>query len=99
MTLGVPETNGTHGLPSLIMVGPPLRSTGCILGQFPSERHIFGPNLDVQPGSGGGNLLSLGGEQSHQIAPKDPNVNRLEDSLLLWKSIVSNRLLCNVNTV
>jgi len=26
-------------------------------------------------------------------------VNRLEDSLLLWKSIVSNKLLCNVNII
>ena len=33
------------------------------------------------------------------IVPKDPHVNRLEDSLLLWKSIVSNKLLSNVNIV
>lgn len=99
MMLGVPETNGTHGLPSLTMVGPALRSTGRLLGQFPSEcDHTFGPNLDARPGSGGGKLLSLGGEQSHQIAPKDSNVNRVEDSLLLWKPIVSSKLLYNVNT-
>ena len=33
------------------------------------------------------------------IGLKDPHVNRLEDSLLLWKSIVSNKLLCNVNII
>ena len=26
-------------------------------------------------------------------------MNRLEDSLLLWESIVSNKLLCNVDIV
>ena len=99
MMLGALETNGKHGLPSLMMVGPLLRSAECVLSQFPSEcDHIFGPNLDVRPGSGGGKLLLLR-EESHQIAPKDPHVNRLEDSLLLWKSIVSNKLLCNVNIV
>ena len=99
MMLGVLETNRKHGLPSLMVVGPPLRSAECVLSQFPSEcDHIFGPNLDVRPGSGGGKLLVLG-EESHQIALKDPHVNRLEDSLLLWKSIVSNKLLCNVNIV
>lgn len=30
---------------------------------------------------------------------QDPRVNRLEDSLLLWKSVVSNKLLSNVNVV
>jgi hypothetical protein len=33
------------------------------------------------------------------ISPKDPHVNRLEDSLLLWKSIVSNKLLSDVNII
>ena len=35
----------------------------------------------------------------HSMGRKDPHVNRLEDSLLLWKSIVSNKLLCNVNII
>jgi hypothetical protein len=30
---------------------------------------------------------------------QDPTVNRLEDSILLWKSVVSNKLLANVNIV
>lgn len=30
---------------------------------------------------------------------QDPRVNRLEDSLLLWTSVVSNKLLANVNIV
>ncbi|KAF8899303.1 guanine nucleotide binding protein, alpha subunit [Infundibulicybe gibba] len=30
---------------------------------------------------------------------QDPKVNRLEDSLLLWKAVVSNKLLANVNIV
>ena len=33
------------------------------------------------------------------INPKDPHVNRLEDSILLWKSIVSNKLLSDVNII
>lgn len=33
------------------------------------------------------------------IGSKDPHVNRLEDSLLLWKTIVSNKLLCNVSII
>jgi len=34
-----------------------------------------------------------------QVLTEDPRVNRLEDSLLLWKSVVSNKLLANVNIV
>ncbi|KAF9778279.1 guanine nucleotide binding protein, alpha subunit [Thelephora terrestris] len=34
-----------------------------------------------------------------QVLAEDPHVNRLEDSLLLWKSIVSNRLLSNVSII
>jgi hypothetical protein len=33
------------------------------------------------------------------ISPKDPHVNRLEDSLLLWKSIISNKLLSDVDMI
>jgi len=34
-----------------------------------------------------------------QVLAEDPRVNRLEDSLILWKSVVSNKLLTNVNIV
>ncbi|KAF9641877.1 G-alpha-domain-containing protein, partial [Thelephora ganbajun] len=34
-----------------------------------------------------------------QALVEDPHVNRLEDSLLLWNSIVSNKLLRNVNII
>jgi len=34
-----------------------------------------------------------------QVLTEDPRVNRLEDSLLLWKLVVSNKLLANVNIV
>ncbi|KAI0081525.1 G-alpha-domain-containing protein [Panus rudis PR-1116 ss-1] len=34
-----------------------------------------------------------------QVLAEDPSVNRLEDSLQLWKSVVSNRLLANVNII
>jgi len=34
-----------------------------------------------------------------QVLAEDPRVNRVEDSLLLWKSVVSNRLLAEVNVV
>ncbi|KAF6754175.1 guanine nucleotide binding protein, alpha subunit [Ephemerocybe angulata] len=34
-----------------------------------------------------------------QHLTEDPRVNRLEDSLLLWKAVVSNKLLANVNIV
>ncbi|KAF9067278.1 guanine nucleotide binding protein, alpha subunit [Rhodocollybia butyracea] len=34
-----------------------------------------------------------------QVLTEDPRVNRLEDSLLLWKGVISNRLLANVNIV
>ena len=30
---------------------------------------------------------------------QDHRINRLEDSLLLWKSVVSNKLLGNVNII
>ena len=30
---------------------------------------------------------------------QDPKVNRLQDSLLLWKEVVSNKLLANVNII
>ncbi|KAJ3569837.1 hypothetical protein NP233_g4785 [Leucocoprinus birnbaumii] len=35
----------------------------------------------------------------HQVLEEDTSVNRLEDSILLWKSIVSNQLLKNTETV
>ncbi|KAF8807879.1 G-alpha-domain-containing protein [Phlegmacium glaucopus] len=34
-----------------------------------------------------------------QVLLEDPRVNRLEDSLFLWKSVVSNKLLANVDIV
>ncbi|EEB95776.1 hypothetical protein MPER_05202 [Moniliophthora perniciosa FA553] len=34
-----------------------------------------------------------------QVLSEDPRVNRLEDSLLLWKGVISNKLLANVNIV
>lgn len=34
-----------------------------------------------------------------QVLAEDPRVNRLEDSLLLWRSIVSNKLLAKVNII
>ncbi|KAF7977989.1 hypothetical protein HWV62_1829 [Athelia sp. TMB] len=34
-----------------------------------------------------------------QVLAEDTKVNRLEDSLLLWKSVVSNKLLADVNIV
>jgi hypothetical protein len=33
------------------------------------------------------------------VLAEDPSVNRLEDTLLLWKQLVSNRLLARVNIV
>lgn len=32
-------------------------------------------------------------------AMQDPSVNRLEDSMLLWQSVTSSKLLANVNIV
>ncbi|KNZ71357.1 Guanine nucleotide-binding protein alpha-4 subunit [Termitomyces sp. J132] len=34
-----------------------------------------------------------------QVLDEDPNVNRLEDSILLWKSVVSNKLLKDTEIV
>jgi len=34
-----------------------------------------------------------------QVLTEDPRVNRLEDSLLLWKSVISNKLLANVSII
>ncbi|KAF9011208.1 guanine nucleotide binding protein, alpha subunit [Cyathus striatus] len=34
-----------------------------------------------------------------QVLAEDPCVNRLEDTLLLWKSVVSNKLLANVSII
>jgi guanine nucleotide-binding protein subunit alpha len=34
-----------------------------------------------------------------QVLAEDPRVNRLEDSFLLWRSVVSNKLLASVNIV
>ncbi|KAI0029454.1 G-alpha-domain-containing protein [Vararia minispora EC-137] len=34
-----------------------------------------------------------------QVLAEDPRVNRLEDSLLLWRSVVSNKLLKHVNLI
>ncbi|EKM61835.1 uncharacterized protein PHACADRAFT_248702 [Phanerochaete carnosa HHB-10118-sp] len=34
-----------------------------------------------------------------QVLAEDPRTNRLEDSLYLWQSVVSNKLLANVNII
>jgi len=34
-----------------------------------------------------------------QVLAEDPSVNRLEDSMLLWKNVVSNKLLQNTNVI
>ncbi|KAG1813969.1 guanine nucleotide binding protein, alpha subunit [Suillus subaureus] len=34
-----------------------------------------------------------------QLLAEDPEVNRLEDSLLLWKSVISNKLLAHVSII
>jgi len=34
-----------------------------------------------------------------QVLAEDPKVNRLEDSLLLWRNVIQNKLLANVNIV
>ena len=34
-----------------------------------------------------------------QTLAEDHRVNRLEDSMLLWRSVVSNKLLANVNII
>ena len=34
-----------------------------------------------------------------QVLAEDPRVNRLEDSLLLWRAIVANKLLAHVNII
>ncbi|KIJ25812.1 hypothetical protein M422DRAFT_38462, partial [Sphaerobolus stellatus SS14] len=34
-----------------------------------------------------------------QVLVEDPRVNRLEDSLLLWRAVVANKLLANVNII
>ncbi|EED85236.1 candidate G-protein alpha subunit [Postia placenta Mad-698-R] len=34
-----------------------------------------------------------------QVLAEDPSVNRLEDSMLLWQSVTSSKLLANVNIV
>ncbi|KAI0937282.1 hypothetical protein AcV5_005226 [Taiwanofungus camphoratus] len=34
-----------------------------------------------------------------QVLAEDPRVNRLDDSLMLWRSVISNKLLANVNII
>jgi hypothetical protein len=34
-----------------------------------------------------------------QVLAEDPSVNRLEDTLMLWKTLVGNKLLARVNIV
>lgn len=34
-----------------------------------------------------------------QVLAEDPRVNRLEDSMLLWQALVSNKLLAQVNVI
>jgi hypothetical protein len=97
--LEVPEINGTHGLLSSMTVRIP-QSDRCMRTSlsFSVNAIIFLAPISTfdQVLAEVGCLLPRG-EWSHSMGLKDPHVNRLEDSLLLWKSIVSNKLLCNVN--
>ncbi|KAG6889329.1 hypothetical protein C0995_001736 [Termitomyces sp. Mi166 len=53
------------------------------VGGSRNQRQAWAPYFDDGPGGG----------------ITDPHVNRLEDSLLLWKAVVSNKLLANVSLV
>ncbi|CAG7848096.1 SubName: Full=Related to guanine nucleotide-binding protein alpha-4 subunit {ECO:0000313/EMBL:CCA75894.1} [Serendipita indica DSM 11827] len=65
------------------------------VGGARNQRHVWAPFFDdVQA------LIFLAPISAFdQVLTEDPSVNRMEDSLLLWKSIVSNKLLKNVNLV
>jgi hypothetical protein len=43
--------------------------------------------------------LLLSPDMTSDLSLQDPKVNRLEDSLLLWRSLVQNKLLAHVNIV
>ena len=100
-TLEGPGINDMHGPHSSMMVRL-VPSNPCIISprsDFPVNAIIF-----LAPISTFDQVLAevaslLDGPFFHSIGLKDPHVNRLEDSLLLWKSIVSNKLLCNVNII
>lgn len=66
-----------------------------------SERHnISCTNFCVRPNINRGmNDICVPIEIRILYLCQDPRVNRLEDSLLLWKAVTSNKLLANVNVV
>lgn len=79
-------------------------SVGSMLTPYlKSERHhILGSDIGVRPGVGGGKRMVprvILWFFSLFVLLQDPRVNRLEDSILLWKGVTSNKLLANVNIV
>ncbi|KAG8805727.1 hypothetical protein FRC17_005366 [Serendipita sp. 399] len=65
------------------------------VGGARNQRHVWAPFFDdVQA------LIFLAPISAFdQVLTEDPRVNRMEDSLLLWRSIVANKLLKNVDLV
>ncbi|KAJ3839894.1 heterotrimeric GTP-binding alpha subunit [Lentinula raphanica] len=59
-----------------------------------SARHSWIPFFDDAQA-----ILFLAPLMFNQMLEEDPHVNRLEDSLLLWKEICSNVLLANCNII
>ncbi|PVF92200.1 G-alpha-domain-containing protein [Serendipita vermifera] len=65
------------------------------VGGARNQRHVWAPFFDdVQA------LIFLAPISAFdQVLTEDANVNRMEDSLLLWRSVVSNKLLKNVDLI
>ncbi|KAE9395158.1 G-alpha-domain-containing protein [Gymnopus androsaceus JB14] len=64
------------------------------VGGARNQRHAWAPYFEVNA------IIFLAPISAFdQVLTEDHRVNRLEDSLLLWKGVTSNKLLANVNIV
>jgi G-protein alpha subunit len=97
--LAGPETNGRPGRRILKMV-----TISCDAGHGSNKLYAVNAIIFLAPISVFDQFLAevrtpYLNPTSTQELLQDSRVNRVEDSLLLWKSLVENKLLANVNII
>lgn len=100
------ETSGRPGHPISRMVSHisnPAMVTCWYLGTISERDHIPGTNISLWPSSCwskfGFYFVADCVRSTSPPTSQDPRVNRLEDCLLLWITLISNKLLADVNIV
>lgn len=99
-TLEAPEINGTPGrLTSKMVITELFCENHSLISLCSKCDHFPGTYICFRSSISRGQQVIARLYVTHWWIVQDPEVNRLEDSLLLWKSVVSNKLLAHVSII